>query len=176
MKISVFCSANANIDPDFFSLTEALGQWMGEQGHSLVFGGTNLGLMDCIAQSAHRAGAQIIGVVPRLLEQGGRTCTVTDVEIPTEDLTDRKQLMIEKSDAFIALPGGLGTLDEVFSVVALHTLGYHHKPMVLYNMKGFWQKTIDMLDDLQEHGLIRGHWSDHITVANTLEEVIAALD
>ncbi len=176
MKIAVFCSASADIDPDYFSQAEALGRWIGEQGHTLVFGGANLGLMECVGQAAHKAGAMTIGVVPRVLEQGGRLCTAVDVEIPCEDLTDRKQLMMAQGDAFIAMPGGLGTLDEVFTVVAMRTLNYHQKPMVLYNIKGFWQKTIELLADLQARGMIRGRWTDHIKVANTLEEVAALVE
>lgn len=175
MKIGIFCSANDNIDPDFFKLTAELGRWVGEQGHTLVFGGSNQGLMECIGRAAHEAGAQTVGVVPRILEAGGRVSDSVDVNIACDNLSDRKELILARSDVFVALPGGIGTLDEVFTVAAAHTIGYHRKRVVLYNMKDFWDRAIDMLDDLQCRGFIRGRWTDFITVADSLDEVVAAL-
>ena len=171
MKICVFCSANQQIDPEFFTLTEELGRWAAENGHSIVYGGVNQGLMECVAKAAKEAGGRTIGVVPTKVEESGRTSDYVDVEIPCDNLTDRKQLMMDQSDAFIALPGGLGTLDEVFTIAASATIGYHHKPVILYNMKGFWNKLIALLDDLQTKGMIRGEWSDYIRIANSLEEI-----
>lgn len=176
MKICIFCSANNQIDPDFFQATEALGRWCGEQGHTIVFGGCDLGLMEAVARSGKAAGAQIIGVVPRLIEERGRESRHMDVEIPCDNLSDRKSLMMDQSDVFVALPGGLGTLDEIFTVVASSTIGYHRKKTILYNMKGFWNSTIAMLDDLQARGFVRGNWSDHILVANNQAELVAALE
>lgn len=83
--------------------------------------------------------------------------------------------MEDQSDVFVALPGGLGTLDEVFTIAASATIGYHQKPLILYNMKGFWNSLIAMLDDLQAKGVIRGHWQDYIKVADTLTDLIAVL-
>ena len=114
MKIAVFCSANKNIDPDFFTLTEEMGKWMVENGHDLVFGGCNSGLMDCIGKAVKANGGRTIGVVPTLVERGGRTFPDLDIEIPCDNLSDRKDLMLAQSDIFVALPGGIGTLDEIF--------------------------------------------------------------
>ena len=111
MKIAVFCSANKNIDPDFFTLTEEMGKWMAENGHDLVFGGCNSGLMDCIGKAVKANGGRTIGVVPTLVERGGRTFPDLDIEIPCDNLSDRKDLMLAQSDIFVALPGGIGTLD-----------------------------------------------------------------
>ena len=127
MKIAVFCSANKNIDPDFFTLTEEMGKWMAENGHDLVFGGCNSGLMDCIGKAVKVNGGRTIGVVPTLVERGGRTFPDLDIEIPCDNLSDRKDLMLAQSDIFVALPGGIGTLDEIFTIAAAHTIGYHHK-------------------------------------------------
>lgn len=171
MKIGVFCAANNNIDPDFFRLTEELGTWMGRQGHSLVYGGGNVGLMMCIGEAVHRAGGTTIGMVPRIMAETHRVYLDLDVDIPCENLADRKELMLAQSDVLVALPGGIGTLDEVFTVAATHTIGYHRKPMVLYNMKGFWNATIAMLDDMEQRGMIRGKWADFIAVANSFEEL-----
>ena len=171
MKIGVFCSANSNIDTDFFSLTRELGTWIGQKGHTLVFGGCNMGLMECIAQSVHEAGGSTIGVVPQVIEKGGKVSEFVDVNIACDNLSDRKDLMLLQSDVLIALPGGIGTLDEIFSVAAAHTIGYHNKRVIIYNMKGFWDSTIRMLDDLQSQGLIRGSWRNYIQIANSMEQI-----
>ncbi len=171
MKIAVFCSANKNIDPDFFQMTEELGKWMGENHHDLVFGGCAMGLMDCIGKSVKAHGGRTIGVVPSRVEKGGRTFQDLDVEIPCDNLSDRKDLMLAQSDIVVALPGGIGSLDEIFTVAASHTIGYHSKMVILYNMKGFWSSTIALLDDLQAKGMIRGEWHDYIEVANNFDEL-----
>ncbi len=171
MKIAVFCSANGNIDPDFFAMTEELGKWMGENGHDVVFGGCNMGLMDCIGKSVKAHGGRAIGVVPSMVERGGRTFDCLDVEIPCDNLSDRKDLFLSQSDVIVALPGGIGTLDEIFTVAASHTIGYHSKMVILYNMKGFWNSTIALLDDMAEKGMIRGDWHDCIEVADNLGEL-----
>ncbi len=178
MKIGIFCSANEHIDPDFFKMTEELGRWIGTEGHQLVFGGCNMGLMECVARAAHEAGAATIGVVPRVVEQGGRASSYLDVNVACDNLSDRKDLMLAQSDVLVALPGGIGTLDEVFTVAASHTIGYHRKLVLLYDMKGFWSPLVALLDGLQSQGFVRGHWTDYIRVVRSLSEIkelIAAL-
>lgn len=171
MRIGVFCSANENIDPAFFEAARELGRWMGREGHTLVFGGCDMGLMQCVAQAVHEAGGQTIGVVPSKVEQHGRVSEYVDVHIPTDNLSDRKDLLLAHSDVCVALPGGVGTLDEVFTVVASHTIGYHGKRVILYNVKGFWDSLIALLDDIQHRGMLRGRREEYIQVANTLEEL-----
>ena len=171
MKIAVFCSANKNIDPDFFTLTEEMGKWMAENGHDLVFGGCNSGLMDCIGKAVKANGGRTIGVVPTLVERGGRTFPDLDIEIPCDNLSDRKDLMLLKSDVVVALPGGLGTLDEIFTVAASSTIGYHNKRVILYNINGFWNTLIALLDDLQQRGMIRGDYHRHIEIADSFEQL-----
>ena len=171
MKICVFCSANQQIDPAFFSMTEELGTWASNNGHSIVYGGVNQGLMECLAKAAKAAGGSTIGVVPRIVEKSGRLSDYVDIDIPCDDLTDRKQLMMDQSDVFIALPGGIGTIDELFTVAASATIGYHEKLVILYNMKGFWNPLIAMLDDLQVKGMIRGDWKAIIKTADSIEDI-----
>lgn len=172
MKIGVFCSANNNIAPEYFRETEALGRWIGEEGHTLVYGGANSGLMECIARAVHEAGGMTIGVVPTLLEKGGRVSDYVDVNIHCDNLSDRKDLMLAQADVFVALPGGIGTLDEVFTVAASHTIGYHQKRVILYNIGGFWNSAIAMLNDLAAKGMIRGDWRDLIGVADSKEALV----
>jgi len=171
MKICIFCSANQQIDQDFFTMTEELGKWVADKGHTIVYGGVNCGLMECVAKATKDAGGHTIGVIPMIVEKNGRMSDYVDVEIPVDNLSDRKQLMMDQSDVFIALPGGLGTLDEIFTVVASATIGYHSKTVILYNMKGFWDSLIQMLDDMMQKGVIRGDWRQYIKTADSIEEI-----
>jgi uncharacterized protein (TIGR00730 family) len=171
MNISIFCSANNNIDPDFFVATKELGTWLAQRGHTVVFGGCNLGLMECIAEAAHEAGGKTIGVIPSIIEKNGKRSKYVDEAIHCENLSDRKDLMLKNSDVVIALPGGIGTLDEVFTVAAAHTIGYHNKIVILYNIKGFWDSLIAMMDDLNEKGVIRGEWHEYIKTADSLQQI-----
>ena len=140
MKICVFCSANEQIDSEFFTLTEELGKWAAENGHSIVYGGVNQGLMECVAKASKQAGGRLIGVVPMIVEKSGRISDYVDVE-------------------------------EVFTVAASATIGYHQKLVILYNMKGFWDSLIALLDDLQAKGMIRGDWRQYIKTADSIEEI-----
>jgi len=176
MKICVFCSANQQIDADFFELTRTLGHWVARQGHDIVYGGVNCGLMECLAKAVHEAGGRNIGIVPQIVEKGDRTSKYVDVEIPCDNLSGRKQLMQDMSDVFIALPGGIGTLDEIFTMTASATIGYHQKRIILYNMKGFWNGLVRMLDDLHAQGVTRKHWRTYIRVVNSLEELQQLLE
>ena len=171
MNIGVFCSANNQIDAAYFQLTEELGRWVAKNGHVIVFGGVNQGLMECLAKAVKEADGETIGVVPSIVEETGRTSQYNDRVLTCNNLSERKQLMLDESDVFIALPGGVGTLDEVFTVAASYTIGYHHKRVILYNMLGFWDATIAMLDDLQQRGMVRGRWRDYICVVNSLQEI-----
>ena len=171
MKICIFCSANQQLDPDFFGMTEELGRWLATAGHTLVYGGVNSGLMECVARAVKQAGGRTVGVIPKIVEKGGRISDYVDVEVMCDNLSDRKQLMEDRSDVFIALPGGIGTMDEVFTIAAAHTIGYHDKPVILYNMKGFWNDMAAMLDNLQQRGMVRGQWRDYIAMAESLEDI-----
>lgn len=171
MRICIFCSANHQIDPDFFLMTEELGRWAAKKGHVIVFGGVNQGLMECVARATKQAGGHTVGVVPRIVEQTGRVSQFVDESQFCDNLNERKQLMEEQSDVFVALPGGIGTLDEIFTIAAAATIGYHTKRVILFNMKGFWNSLIAMLDDLHTKGVTRKQWRNYITVANSLEEL-----
>lgn len=176
MKICIFCSANDNIDAEYFRRTEELGQWAASNGHTIVFGGCDMGLMECVAKAAKSAGGMTIGVVPSKVEERGHLSDHLDVHIPCDNLNDRKALMMMQSDVFIALPGGIGTLDEIFSVAASATIGYHSKDVILYNIQGFWNSLISMLEDLDQKGMVRGNWKRHIKVATSLKDIIDILN
>jgi hypothetical protein len=171
MRICVFCSANSQIAPEYFEAAEQLGRWLAQNGHTLVYGGVNQGLMEAVAKAVHESGGHTVGVVPVIVERTGRTSEYVDVEIPCDNLTDRKQLMMDQSDLFVALPGGIGTLDEVFTVAASATIGYHQKTVVLYNVGGFWDAVIAALDNLQQQGMVRGQWQQYIKIVNSVDEL-----
>ena len=175
MNICIFCSANSNIPAEYFERTSELGTWMGANGHTLVFGGCNLGLMECVAKAVHDAKGMTVGVVPTIVEKGGKVSEYVDVKILCNNLSDRKDLMIERSDVIIALPGGVGTLDEIFTVLAAASIGYHNKRVILYNIGGFWDSLIAMLDDLKTRGVLRAGFEDTVKVAHTLDEIAALI-
>lgn len=176
MNIAIFCSANANIDPRFFTATEALGRWCAAHGHTVIFGGTNQGLMQCVAKAAHEAGARVVGVVPKFVEEGGMESAYMHQVYHTENLTDRKELLNSLCDVAIALPGGVGTLDEVFTLVAANTIGYQHKHVFIFNMEGFWNALELLLHNLQQQGMIRGDYRQYVSVVNSLDELQRQLE
>lgn len=171
MNICVFCSAN-DVAPQYVAAAEKLGRWLGREGHTLVYGGANLGLMEALARAAHEAGATVVGVVPAILEKTGRASDHIDVRVLCDSLDDRKAIMVERSDLFVALPGGVGTLDEIFTVVAAASIGYHHKRVVLLNIDGFWDSLLAMLDDLQSKGVLRPGLKETLTVVTEVEKVV----
>ncbi|WP_278518242.1 TIGR00730 family Rossman fold protein [Leyella stercorea] len=175
MNICIFCSANSNIPTEYFERTSELGTWMGANGHTLVFGGCNLGLMECVAKAVHDAKGMTVGVVPTIVEKGGKVSDYVDVKILCDNLSDRKDLMIERSDVIIVLPGGVGTLDEIFTVLAATSIGYHNKRVILYNIGGFWDSLIAMLNDLKARGVLRAGFEDTVKVAHSLDEIAALI-
>lgn len=171
MKIAVYCSANNDIAEEYYDAARRLGEWMAASGHTLVWGGGSCSLMGCIGDTVHAHGGRTIGMVPRALEKTGRVSDNIDVYIPTNGLDDRKELMITQSDIAIALPGGIGTLDEIFTQAGSNTIGFHSKKVILYNVRGFWDTTIALLEFMQDNGMVRGHWTDYIVVAKDIEEI-----
>ena len=175
LSVAVFCSAATDIAPEYFEQTAKLGRWIGAQGWRLVYGGASLGLMDCVARAAKETGAMVTGVVPDKLVERGIVSPLLDETIHVHSLGERKEVMLRESDLFIALPGGLGTLDEVFHVLGESSIGYHNKPVVLYNMGGCWNSLCAMLDDLRHQGLLRHDLTGCLVVANSCEELFSEL-
>ena len=170
-KIGIFCSASGNIDKMYFDMAGRIGKWMGETGKTLVHGGASLGLMECVAQAVKTNGGHIIGVVPAKLEENGKVSALPDRIINTRNLSDRKDMIVEESDVLVALPGGVGTLDEIFHVMAAASIGYHHKKVIFYNEDGFYDTLLKALKEIEEKGFARQPFSTYYDVANTLEEL-----
>lgn len=171
MKVAVFCSANNHIDKLYFDRARELGEWIGKNNDTLVYGGCELGLMEEVAKAVHTHGGQVIGVVPTRVEKNGRTSKQLDIEIPCQDLTDRKALMMTQSDVIIAMPGGLGTLDEIFTVAAAATIGYTDKKVILYNINGFWDTLIVLLHEMEQKNFMRESYTEHLLNARSFEDV-----
>ena len=175
-SVAVFCAASENIAPGYFEAAASVGRMLGRIGATLVYGGARFGLMEAVAKGAKEAGARVVGVVPEILEQRGRVSVLIDEKIPCRNLSDRKDIMLAKSDVLVALPGGVGTLDEIFHVAAAATIGYHSKRVILYNVNGFWNRLLATLEELSEAGFVRAGLENIIVVANSIEELESLIE
>lgn len=174
-KIGIFCSASDQIAPIYFEKARELGIWLGQHRKTLIYGGANLGLMECIAQAARESGATIMGVVPTKLEERGAVSDLLDVTFRTDNLSERKDVMVREADVLVALPGGVGTLDEIFHVMASAMIGYHSKKVILYNIDGFWDGVVHFLKELKEKQFARRPLGNYYLIANNWEELIELL-
>ena len=175
-RIGLFCSAADDIAPVFFEKASEFGVWLGEHKKTLIYGGANLGLMECVAQSAKEHGATIMGVVPTKLEERGAVSDLLDITFRTDNLSDRKDVILRESDVLVALPGGVGTLDEVFHVMASASIGYHAKKVIFYNVDGFWNPMFDFLGQLKDTRFARRPLENYYRVANNFEELVELLN
>lgn len=174
-KIGVFCSASDEIAPIYFDKARELGIWLGEHQKTLVYGGANMGLMECVAEAARKHGATVMGVVPTKLEERGAVSDLLDITFRTDNLSERKDVILRESDVLIALPGGVGTLDEIFHVMASAMIGYHTKKVILYNVNGFWNGVIRFLEELKETHFARRPLGNYYSIANCWEELVEQL-
>ena len=175
-KIGIFCSSSNNLDESYYQEADRLGRWIGSHGLTLVYGGANCGLMETLAKAVHEAGGKVVGVVPQILIDRSRVSTYIDEQILTENLNDRKEQLIEQSDIIIALPGSVGTLDEVFTVMAANTIGIHDKKVLFWNINGFWSDLFSMFDKLVLTGVVNKPFDSVMIKANTLEQVIRVIE
>ena len=137
MNVAVYCASRENLGEKYEAPAIALGKWLGENGHTLVYGGVKSGLMHTVAQAAHDAGAHIVGVVPERFVE--RTDALVDEVVKCHDLGDRKVIMMDRADAFVVLPGGLGTLDEWLSTLSQIIVNIDdHRPIFVVNVDGMY--------------------------------------
>lgn len=174
-RIGVFCSASERIDPLYFEKTRELGRWLGEQGKTLVYGGSAQGLMECLAKAVKESGGRLFGVVPSKLEERGMASTLPDVTFHTCSLSDRKDTMVEESEVLVALPGGVGTLDEAFHVMAACGIGYHSKKVIFYNINGYYDALLSFLKGMEATHFTHCAAGRYMAVASTFEELVALL-
>lgn len=170
-SIAVFCAASDAVAPCYVQAACEVGALIGQMGCELVYGGARAGLMEVTAAAAREAGAHIVGIVPLVLEERDRVSALLDEKIHTRNLSERKDIMVQRSDVLVALPGGIGTLDEVFHTMAAATIGYHSKRVVLYNVDGFWNPLLGVLRQMSATAFVRGNLDDFLAVANDIEEL-----
>ena len=139
MRIAVYCSAKDAIPEEYLQLGDALGRWLGEQGHTLVYGGATGGLMSRTSDAAKQAGAHVIGVIPPRIKAAGRLATNCDYLIEIDNMSARKQRMRDEADVIVCLPGSYGTLDEMMDATSSAIVGEHKKPTYVLNYKGFYE-------------------------------------
>lgn len=175
-NIGIFCSSSNNLDPSYYEQADRLGRWMGAHGKTLVCGGASCGLMETLSRAVHESGGRVLGVVPQILIDRERVSTCIDEMIITEDLNDRKQKLIENSDIILALPGSVGTLDEVFTVMAANTIGIHDKKIVFWNINGFWSELFSMFDKMALTGVVTKPYCDIMVKANTFEQIVNIIE
>ena len=155
MRFTVYSSSSNLPDERFRTVAAGLGRRIAERGDELVYGGTGAGSMRAMAQAARTSGGRVTGVLPRLMQERGLADAACDELVVTDGMSGRKQVMIERADAFVALPGGLGTLEELFEVLTLKQLGYHDKPIVLLDVDGFWDPLLALFEHLFALGFVR---------------------
>ncbi len=154
-RICVFCGTNAGSSPAFLRAADHLGTLLASRGIAIVYGGANVGLMGALADAALRAGGDVTGIIPRsLVEAEGSHTGLKDIRV-VDSMHERKQLMHDLSDAFIALPGGLGTLEELFETLTWGQLGIHRKPVGVVNVERYFDPLLAMLDHGVDAGLVR---------------------
>jgi len=143
--VTVYCSSSSAVAPEFQGAARELGRAIAKNNWRLVYGGNFVGLMAAVAQGARDAGGKVTGITPQLLVDKGITDPHLDELVVTNDMRDRKALLEERGDGFVALPGGLGTYEEVFEIMVGRQLGYHDKPIVLLNIADYYRPMLDMV-------------------------------
>jgi uncharacterized protein (TIGR00730 family) len=174
-NIAVFCASSNGIHSAYRVAAEELGRALATRKIGVIYGGANVGLMQGVAEAALAANGRVVGVIPEVLvnlEVAHRGITELHV---TSTMHTRKALIGEKADAFIALPGGFGTFEELFEVLAWHTLKLHAKPILLLNTLGFYDKLLAFLDDCAAEGMLKPKSRELLLVADTVGEALGML-
>jgi len=173
--LCVFCGASPGVDPRFMEAARRVGSWIGTQGHRLVYGGGRSGLMGAVADAALAAGARVTGVIPeRLMALEVGHVGIHDLRV-VSSMHERKRQMAEAAHAFVALPGGLGTLEELFEIWTWRQLGYHRRPVGLLNTAGFHDPLLAFLDAVCAAGFVRREQIDQLIVDDDPERLLARL-
>lgn len=156
-SICVYCGSRPGEKPEYAAAARAVGQWIGTHKGQLVYGGGRSGLMGIVAESTHQAGGRVVGVIPQALVDKELANTACDELHIVATMHERKALMAERSDAFLALPGGIGTFEELFEVWTWRQLGYHDKPIGLLNTGGYYAQMLQFLESSVANGFV-GEW------------------
>jgi uncharacterized protein (TIGR00730 family) len=175
-RLAVYCGSSTGTDPDFAATAKALGEEMARRGIGLVYGGGRLGLMGVVADAVLDNGGEAYGVIPQALVDLEVAHTgLTELHL-VADMHERKAMMTDLTDAFVAIPGGIGTLDELFEAWTWNALGYHAKPLALLNVNRFWDGLIGFIDHVQASGFLSPARRAQLLVADRIGEAIDLLD
>jgi len=170
-SVCVYCGSRPGENPAFAEAATAVGTWIGRHGGQLVYGGGRSGLMGTVAEATRQAGGRVVGVIPQALvdkELANRACDELHI---VQTMHERKAMMAERSDAFIALPGGIGTFEELFEVWTWRQLGYHDKPLGLLNVAGYYDGLVGFLNHSVASGFM-GEWQMGLLHASTDAEAL----
>ena len=174
-SLCVYCGSRPGVEPAWAEQAVLVGQWIARHGGELVYGGGHNGLMGIVADAALQAGGRVVGIIPQALvdkEYAHRGCTELHI---VQTMHERKHMMAERSDAFLALPGGIGTLEEFFEVWTWRQLGYHDKPIGLLNHHGFYDGLLEFLQQTVSSGFM-GPWQmDLVQVGQTPDPLLKSL-
>ena len=172
MNICIYGASSRKLAKEYYDAAEALGALMAQQGHTLVFGGGQEGIMGAAARGAHAHGGKIIGIAPRFFDEPGILFEECTEFIYTDTMRERKALMEEHSEAFMVLPGGIGTYEEFFEMLTLKQLGRHNKPMVMLNTRGYYDPMAAMLQNTVDEGFMNADCMELFGVCDTPEEAL----
>ena len=175
-SLCVYCGSGLGTDPAYEAAARILGRAMADSGVRLVYGGGSVGLMGTVARAVLDGGGKVTGIIPRFLQSRERPVPDLTELIVTEDMHQRKRLMFERADAFAALPGGVGTLEELVEQMTWAQLGRHEKPVLLANIAGFWDPLVRLLDEMRRVGFIRADLEVSCAVANRAEDILPMLE
>jgi uncharacterized protein (TIGR00730 family) len=175
-SVCVFCGSNGGADPAYLAAAEAVGAGLAQRGIRIVYGGGRVGLMGALADSARAAGGEVVGVMPQALvdREIGHT-GIDDLRV-VDTMHERKALMVELSDAFVALPGGIGTLEELFEVYTWAQLGIHAKPLALLDVAGYYEPLAAFLDHAVAQRFLRAETRGMLAVADSIEGVLETFE
>jgi uncharacterized protein (TIGR00730 family) len=173
--ICVYCGSGPGTNPKFVESAVMLGKTMAEQGIGLVYGGGSIGLMGAVAKSVLDHGGRVTGIIPEFLTKRENALTGAQELIVTHDMHERKRLMFERSDAFVALPGGIGTLEELVEQLTWQQLGRHSKPILMANIDGFWEPLLQLLDHMRGTAFIRPTLPLAVLTADRAEDILPRL-
>jgi uncharacterized protein (TIGR00730 family) len=174
-NICVYCGSGLGQNPAYAAAARTLGAQLAENGIGLVYGGGSLGLMGEVARATLNGGGRVTGIIPGFLTEKEQMLRDADDLIVTEDMHERKRLMFERSDAFVALPGGVGTLEELVEQLTWVQLGQHAKPVVVANIEGFWNPFLRLLAHMKEDAFIRPGLDLNFTVVDDAKKIIPAV-
>ena len=174
--VAVFCGSRNGSDPAFARAAEALGRGLAERGIRLVYGGGGIGIMGVVARATLRNGGAVTGVIPRfLMEIELRHPDLSELVV-VDDMHTRKRIMFERSDAFVVLPGGLGTLDEAMEIITWRQLARHDKPVIALSVSGYWEALRAMVDNVVRHGFADADATGLFSVVETVEDLFSAIE